>query len=182
MSKKAILLILACLTIGILGKVLPHLPNFSPMLAIALFSGAFLSRKWGILVAIAAMFIGDLAIQALFATGVFPYGGFYAGQFMVYLAIAAVALIGLAMHKKVNIGTTILGALSGSLAFFVLSNIGVWLSSGMYPLTFSGLTSCFAAALPFFQNTLMGTLVFTPILFGGYYFWQTKPQLQAQKA
>jgi len=181
MSKKVILLIVACLTIGILGKVLPHLPNFTPMLAIALFSGAFINKKWGIIVALLAMFVADIAIQMLFVAGVFPYGGFYAGQLLVYIGIAAVALIGFAMQNRVTIGTTILGALSGSLVFFILSNLGVWASSGMYPLSFSGLTACYAAAIPFFQNTLVGTLVFTPLLFGGYYAMQTSTQLQTQK-
>jgi hypothetical protein len=52
--------------------------------------------------------------------------------------------------------------------FFTVTNFGTWLTSGMYPPTFSGLVACFVAAVPFFQNTLAGDLVFSALLFGGF--------------
>jgi hypothetical protein len=52
--------------------------------------------------------------------------------------------------------------------FFVLSNLGVWLMSGMYPLTSAGLVECFVMALPFLQNSVTSTFVFMGLLFGGY--------------
>ena len=51
--------------------------------------------------------------------------------------------------------------------FFTVTNLAVWAFSGMYPDTGTGLVACYAAALPFFQNTLAGDLWFSTILFGG---------------
>ena len=56
--------------------------------------------------------------------------------------------------------------------FFLISNFGVWISGNLYPLTFEGLISCYAAAIPFFRSTLASNLLFSYILFGGYYFLQ----------
>ena len=50
----------------------------------------------------------------------------------------------------------------------VVTNFGMWLFSGIYPLTWAGLTTCYVAAIPFFQNTLAGDLFFTALLFGGF--------------
>jgi hypothetical protein len=52
--------------------------------------------------------------------------------------------------------------------FFVVTNFGTWLLSGMYPMTASGLTACFVAAIPFFQNTVAGDLFYSGVLFGGF--------------
>jgi hypothetical protein len=59
-------------------------------------------------------------------------------------------------------------AVASSVLFFVLTNFGMWLFSGFYPLSGGGLAACFVAAIPFFQNTLAGDLLFTALLFGGF--------------
>jgi hypothetical protein len=59
-----------------------------------------------------------------------------------------------------------LAALS-SVFFFVTSNFAVWMFSGIYARDAAGLVKCYIAALPFFQNTLMGDLFWTAVLFGG---------------
>ena len=56
--------------------------------------------------------------------------------------------------------------------FFIVSNFGVWFSGFMYPLTFDGLLSCYIAAIPFFRATLASNILFSFILFGGYYALQ----------
>jgi uncharacterized protein DUF6580 len=38
----------------------------------------------------------------------------------------------------------------------------------MYTYDFAGLSTCYVAALPFFQNTLSGDLFWTCALFGGH--------------
>ena len=59
-------------------------------------------------------------------------------------------------------------ALASAVLFFVVTNFGVWATSGMYPPTFAGLQACYVAALPFFQNSLAGDLFFAAVLFGGF--------------
>jgi hypothetical protein len=52
--------------------------------------------------------------------------------------------------------------------FFAITNFGMWLFSGFYPLTGAGLVACFVAAIPFFQNTVAGDLFYAALLFGGF--------------
>ena len=70
--------------------------------------------------------------------------------------------------NKGNIIECIVGAFSGSVIFFILTNLGVWISSTFYPKTVAGLVECYAMAVPFFSNTLLGSFFYTVIMFGGY--------------
>ena len=58
--------------------------------------------------------------------------------------------------------------MSGSLVFFVVTNLGVWLVGDLYPRTLDGLVTCYIAAIPFFRNTLAGDACYTVALFGGF--------------
>ncbi len=141
-------------------RLVPHPPNFSPIAAMALFSGAFLPRRALAFVApFAALVLSDALL-----------GGFYAGMHFVYLSFALTVLIGWALAGRKSPLMIGGAAVASSMLFFVLTNLGVWLFSGMYPLTAAGLAACFVAALPFFQNTLAGDLFFTALLFGGFAF------------
>jgi hypothetical protein len=138
-------------------RLVPHPSNFSPIDAMALFSGAYLQRRG---LAFAAPF-GALLLSDVVL-------GFYPGMEFVYASVAAIVLIGWAVapHKSlVRIG---LGTLGGSLLFFVVTNFGVWLGSGMYAHTMAGLAACYGAAVPFFQNTVAGDLAYAALLFGGF--------------
>jgi len=72
-----------------------------------------------------------------------------------------------------------LAALS-SVLFFVTSNFAVWMFSGIYARDIAGLVKCYIAALPFFQNTLMGDLLWTALLFGG--LWVTRLAFGGRRA
>ena len=139
-------------------RLLPHLPNFSPIAAMALFGGAYLPRR---ALAFVAPF-GALAISDALL------GGFYPGMNFVYLSFGLTVLIGWAIAKRKS--PLVIGgaAVASSVMFFVLTNVGMWLFSGFYPRTVEGLVACYVAAIPFFQNTLAGDLFFTALLFGGF--------------
>ena len=138
-------------------RLVPHPPNFTPIGAMALFSGAFLGRRGLAFVApLAALLLSDLVL------------GFYAGMEIVYPSVALVVLIGWWVSNKrtaVRIG---MAAVASSVSFFLITNFGIWLFSGFYPLTSAGLAACFVAAIPFFQNTITGDLFFSALLFGGF--------------
>ena len=58
----------------------------------------------------------------------------------------------------------------------------VWLSGGGYqrPKTFDGLMMSFADGLPFYKNSIAGTLFFAGLFFGGYYLikhYMLKPEV-----
>jgi hypothetical protein len=138
-------------------RLVPHAPNFTPIGAMALFGGAYLGRRGiAFFAPLAALLISDVAL------------GFYHGMAFVYASVALIVLIGWwlsARQTPLLIGAA---AVASSVTFFVLTNFGVWLFSGFYPLTPAGLAACYVAAIPFFQNTLAGDLFYTALLFGGF--------------
>ncbi len=131
--------------------------NFTPVESIALFGGAyFADRRLAFIVPLAAMFLSDLII------------GLHSMIPVVYTCIALTVALGFALRTRVNASRVLLFSLSSAIAFFVVTNFFVWLTSGMYSLSTYGLAACFVAAIPFFKWTLAGTLVWSAILFGGF--------------
>jgi hypothetical protein len=132
-------------------------PNFTPVESIALFGGAyFADRRLAFLVPLAVMALADAII------------GFHALIPVVYGCIAFTVLLGLNLRNKDGALRVLGYSVSSAVLFFVVTNFFVWLTSSMYPLTMAGLGECFVAALPFFKWTLLGTLTWSAILFGGY--------------
>lgn len=137
-------------------RILPHPDNFAPMAAVAIFGGALLPRRVGVLVPLMAMVLTDLIIDM---------------HDLVLVTWGSYALIALASSlvlKKSSFGKILAMTLGGSVFFFVTTNFAVWLMSGMYTRTLAGLQQCFVLALPFFRGTLMGDLFYTAALFGLY--------------
>ena len=137
-------------------RLLPHPPNFTAVTAMALFAGAQIAdRRLALLVPLVALFLTDLAL------------GLHAGMLLVYVCVAAVVAMGALTGP--NQPAKIAGAsVAGSVLFFTVTNFGVWVQDGLYPRTLSGLADCYVAAIPFFQTALVGDLVYTAALFGGY--------------
>jgi hypothetical protein len=137
--------------------------NFSPLYALALFGGAAFSMRIAIAAPLATMVLGDLFIAAISGN----QWGYYPAQPFTYIAILAVAACGAPLRVRPQAGSIALAGLSGATAFFVVSNLGVWLTRGGYvrPLTPSGLAMCFADAIPFYGPTLLSMAVFLPVLF-----------------
>ena len=67
-----------------------------------------------------------------------------------------------------NAGRIAVATVGASVLFFLLTNLGAWITSGLYPMTFDGLMQAYIAGIPFLQNSLLGNLVFTALLFGGF--------------
>jgi hypothetical protein len=150
-------------------RLVPHPPNFSPIDAMALFSGAYLGRRWVAFAApLAALFLSDLVL------------GFYHGMATVYATVALIVAIGWSLSSRRSPLRIAGAAVAGSVTFFLITNFGMWLFSGFYPLTSAGLAACYVAAIPFFQNTVAGDLVYAALLFGGFALAEHfLPQLRA---
>jgi uncharacterized protein DUF6580 len=137
--------------------------SFTPVLAALLYFGARMPRKQ-IWIPLAALAASDLYLNR------FVYGlAFNADQIITWGFYAAV-LLGASYAIKgwspVRIGVSALGA---SVGFFIVSNFAVWLAGTMYPMTASGLGTCFVAGLPFYRNQLVSDMLFTAAFFGvGY--------------
>ena len=137
--------------------------SFTPVLAALLYFGARMPRKqmW---IPLAALAASDLYLNRV------VYGmAFNADQIITWGYYAAVILLGAYVIKgwsPVRIGASALGA---SVGFFVVSNFAVWLAGTLYPMTASGMATCFVAGLPFYRNQLMSDILFTAVFFGvGY--------------
>lgn len=140
-----------------LFQYLPHLPNFAPIAALALFGGTYLNKKYALVVPVVAMFIADYFI------------GFYNPLVMasVYGSFLIVALIGIWLRNNKTIQNVIGGCLTGSILFFVITNFSVWLAPQFYyQRTIQGLLECYTMALPFFRYTIAGDLFYVGAFFG----------------
>tara|TARA_B100000315_G_C14489527_1_gene546895 strand:- start:154 stop:669 length:516 start_codon:yes stop_codon:yes gene_type:complete len=147
-----LIIILAAIT-----RLIPHPPNFTPIIAMGIFGSAYIqNRSLAVLIPISAMFLSDLFL------------GFHATIYWVYGSLLLVSILGMILVNKVNIGKCVAAALSGSFLFFIITNFGVWLSSGYYSNNLDGLLTCYTLALPFLGNTLIGTLFYTIVMFAGY--------------
>jgi len=175
------LLLAGLIVLAALTRVLPHPPNFSPIAAIALFGGAyFAARAWAVIVPLAGLFISDLVLASV-------NGGLYAAWFsgigiwVVYGCIVLTTLMGFGLRGKVS-GARVLGySVAGSVLFFVVTNFAAWLGNPMYPKNAVGLAASYAAGVPFFQWTILGTLFYAAILFGGFALLRRQlPALRAQ--
>jgi len=151
------LTLVAIIIAAALFRYLPHPPNVSPIAAMALFAGAtFADRRTAFLVPLLALFAGDLLI------------GLHDTMVFVYLAFGLTVLAGIAIRKSQRISVIAATVVGSSVMFFLLTNLGVWLTSALYPMTLEGLSQAYTSAIPFFQNSLLGNLFFSALLFGGY--------------
>lgn len=158
------------------SRLIPHPPNFSPIGAMALFGSAYFSRKHvALLLPILAMWVSDMVINNVVYAQYFEgFTFFYQGFYWTYGAFIAIGVIGFYVLKKVRFVNVLLAALLASVAFFVISNFGVWASGTMYPKTLNGLYACYTAGIPFFKNTISGNLVYSGVLFGAFELVQHK--------
>jgi hypothetical protein len=158
-SRAELALAMGLVALDVVARLAPHAPNFTPVAASALFAGAVLrSRTLALAVPLAAMVISDLVL------------GWHDWRVMgvVYASVALPALLGMWGRARAAIVLVPL-ALSASLLFFATTNFAVWAFSGMYAHDLHGLMHCYVAALPFLQNTVIGDLFWTTLLFGAWW-------------
>lgn len=152
---------LAIIAIGVLGRFFMlkfvGVPNFEIITALTLVSAVFLGRIWGIVVPLSIIAITDVVIGnspvLVFTWSAFAIIGIL-GWFFSRLNVAG--------QKSKIIGLTGVGIIS-SIFFFLYTNFGWWLVSGMYPHTLDGLFQCYIMGLPFLKNNLAGNFIFVPI-------------------
>jgi len=138
-------------------RLLPHWPNVSPVAAMALFGGAcFTDKKMAFIIPFLALFFSDLLL-GLHDTMIFVYAGF-----------ALTVAIGFLLKGRVTVTNTAFAAVASSVLFFVITNLGAWITSAHYVKSAEGLMQAYVAGLPFFQNTLLGNLAYTAIIFSVY--------------
>lgn len=135
-------IVLLIIIFGVVCRLIPHPPNFSPVTAIALFGGLnFSDKRIAFSIPLIILFLSDL-ILGISIINLFVYTGF---SIIVFLGTKI---------KSIKFGNIILS----SFIFFLISNFGVWIIG--YPKNIEGLILCYTMAIPFFGYSIAGDLFF----------------------
>lgn len=152
-------LALAIIVIAAALRIAPHPWNFTPIGAMALFSGAIVKhRRLAFAFPLLALFAGDL------------FTGFYKFTLMamVYASFLLSVLIGRLLQGRRTVLRISAGTLLGSAQFFLVTNFGAWWLLNSYPKTRAGLAACYLGGLPLFWNTLAGDAFYCVVFFGAF--------------
>lgn len=174
--KQRNIMMVAILVSAIIMRLVPHVPNFAPVTAAALFAAAYLPKRYALILPLIGVAIGDYLLLYIspFGNPVFDFSqlqplsalvnettAFVWGSFMIS------GLLGLLLRKKQN--ALRVGSISiiASLQFFIITNFAVW-AAGAYARDLSGLAASYAAGLPFLRWTILGDLFYVASFFGLY--------------
>ena len=128
--------------------ILDHIWNFTPVLAFGILAGYYLKNiLYGAVLIVLSMLLGDLIL------------GFHYLILFTYIGLIFSVFVG-KYFSKLEFKQKLLSSILASVIFFVISNFGVWLLSGMYENNFNGFLECYVAAIPFFRNTLISTAIY----------------------
>jgi hypothetical protein len=141
-----------------LPLVIDHTWNFTAVGALAIFAGAqFNDRRIAFIMPLAAMALADI---------LFLQNGF---SLLVYTGFIAMVACGFLIRNKVNTMNIILASFISASVFYLITNFSFFYPVSLYPRNFSGIIASYTAALPFFRNMFIGNLVYSAVLFGGFY-------------
>jgi hypothetical protein len=151
------LLALLMIAVAAAVRIAPHPWNFTPIGAMALFSGAVVrDRRVAFCFPLLVLFVGDIFV------------GIHKLMFIVYASFALNIAIGLWLRDRRTVARISFATLAGAAQFFVITNFAVWVYFETFPKTLAGLGVCYLTALPLLWNTLGGDVVYATLLFGGY--------------
>ncbi len=162
MDKQKIILVGLWLMVGVFGRLIPHLPNMTPLTSLSILAGVVFSRRIALLIIAVTLLLSNLLLTVLFhypffgAWTIFTSSGF--------LLIVLASSYQLKTQQFANV--LVFGVVAGA-GYWLWTNFGVWLFSGFYEHTGSGLIACYTLALPFLQNSLLGVVVWLAVLLGG---------------
>ena len=132
----------------VITRLVPHPPNFTSTIALAFYLPALFGVKF-IIVALAAFILSDLIIEM---------------HQVVFFTWSSLLIIGFFAKFFKNFYFRFFGIIFSCMLFFLISNFGVWLLSDIYKYNFYGLIECYIMAIPFLQNSLIGSLVFALLI------------------
>ena len=156
MNKKKIFIAIFIIAFGVIFRIFLNekigIPNFESVTALSLVSGSFLGGIFAPLIPLLTIFISDIY---------FTNSSVYLFTWSAFILIGILGILIKKNTKHYFSKITGLGILS-VLFFYIWTNFGWWLTSGMYTLTLRGLIESYIAALPFLRNQLFSSLIFVP--------------------
>ena len=163
MQEKNNKVIMAYLVLGVLGRLIPHPPNITPLNNLCLFAGSKLSKALAIMTMLLCIVISDLLLAYFKGYPVFGYWSWF-----TYSGLIAVVLLGARLGNNHSVYKLLIYVLGSAFGFWLWTNLGAWLLTPYYAKNLMGLISCYIAALPFLGNSLLGDLGWMVVIFGLY--------------
>lgn len=158
-----------------LSRLLPHIPNFTPIAAIALFGGAwFVNKRAAYLLTFAVLLFSDVLVNT-FLYGDTNFIAYFSMPYIwaVYLCFGITVWMGTNLKEKMNLKQVVFYSVSSSLMFWLITNFACWPGNPLYTQDFSGLMQCYVAAIPFMGN-VVGDLFYNLLLFGTAFIFTRK--------
>ncbi|PJZ66761.1 hypothetical protein CH371_01255 [Leptospira wolffii] len=147
---------------SVIARILPHPVNFSPVGALSVYSGARIKGWTAYAVPVILMLISDRLLGWIHG-----YDWLHDTLPVIYLSFLMNVSFGrIFLSESSSIYRTVGVTMLAAVQFFLVTNFAVWAIGSMYPKSWEGLFACYLAALPFFQATILGDLVYSAILFG----------------
>lgn len=154
--------------------------NYSPIGALGLFGGAYLSSRWkAFALPILTLLVSDLVINKVVFQG--KYGAMYDGWYWIYGIFALIVLFGKVILQKINVQNVVLAVIIASVSHWILADTTVWIGGGtdlrtMLPLSkdWAGLQQCLIQGFPYMKNFLVGTLAYSGLMFGAFELLQVR--------
>ena len=144
--------------LSIAGRLIPHPANMTPMISLALIAAAYCSRLIGLLTIAIAVLISDLLLAVIMG-----YPAFTLVSLFTYSGFITITFLG-SLRTSNSKKSLLISTVFATCGFWLWTNLGVWLTTSMYPMNSLGLAACYTAALPFLRNSLIGSLVWMVIL------------------
>ena len=141
----------------ILSRLITDIPNFTPTIALVVFAGYFIPNKYlSILVVLLSQLASDI------------YLGLYGSMIFVYLAYVSIVLVSPIIIKKMSMKSVLSASIVAPILFFIISKFGVWITSANYSSDLSGVLACYIAGIPFFDESLVSSILFSLTIFAIY--------------
>ena len=175
--KTNLFLALGLIILAVVSRWAPHTFNFTPVLAIALFSGMYIShRLLAFAIPAVVLIVSDMIL------------GLYSGALMFSVYASYALIVGLGILSRGSFRPLrLLGTSIGSaLIFFFITNLAVWFLADsvqggiVYERSWAGLWECYVMALPFFRSTLTSTVLMSFVLVGAYEFTRSKVLVESK--
>lgn len=175
LSRYTLISFILLIVIAAIYRALPGRPwGFAPQFAMAIFGGSVLKdKKMSFLLPILSLLISDLLYEILYINNLTDIRGFYSGQIENYLLFSSLTFVGFFVNQK-NIGSIVKGSIASPTIFFLASNLMVWIGNAGLGRSknLQGLMQTYVDGIPFYTNSIIGTLCFSTFLFGAYYLLQ----------
>ena len=130
------------------SRLIPHPPNFTPLIALSLYVPIIFGRK----------FIPAILISYFFTDLIL---GLHSLLFFTYSSVTIFGLISIYFANKFikRLG----GAIFCVFLFYLITNFGVWIK-GFYGYDLNGLINCYILAIPFMWQSLFSTLIYSLLI------------------